>query len=180
VATVRVGDFEWDEAKAGANVAKHGVSFEEAMTVFLDDLAVPFADIAHPEWLVLIGESQLGRVLLVVFTERLPSGTLRLVACDEPPSASGEPMKKTDPSMRSLQEIPEVDFASMRRLRRGKYAAKARRSFAIALVDPEIYAEFGSSEAVNAALKALLDAAGAMRPRAPARGRRPPHKTRTA
>jgi uncharacterized DUF497 family protein len=40
--TIRVGEFEWDHAKARANVRKHGVTFEEAMTVFLDELAVPF------------------------------------------------------------------------------------------------------------------------------------------
>jgi uncharacterized protein len=81
---VRIGDFEWVEGKARANLAKHGVSFEEAMTVFLDELAVPFQDRAHPERLVLIGESRLGRVLLVVFTERLPGGTLRLISARRP------------------------------------------------------------------------------------------------
>jgi uncharacterized DUF497 family protein len=80
VATVRVGDFEWDEEKAKANLAKHGISFQEAMTVFLDELSVPLAEIAHPERLLIIGESRLGRVLLVVFTERLKSGTLRLIS----------------------------------------------------------------------------------------------------
>lgn len=80
MATVRVGDFEWDVEKARVNVAKHGVSFEEAMTAFLDDLALPLDDIARPERLVLIGESALGRVLLVVFTERLANGTLRLIS----------------------------------------------------------------------------------------------------
>jgi uncharacterized DUF497 family protein len=79
VATVRVGEFEWDDDKARANLAKHQVSFEEAMTVFLDTLAVPYADPAHSERLVLIGESRLGRVILVVFTERLASGTLRII-----------------------------------------------------------------------------------------------------
>jgi hypothetical protein len=72
-------------------------------------------------------------------------------------------MKKTELSKSSLREIPEVDFTAMRRLSRGKYAAKARRSFAVALVDPAIFAHFGSSEAVNAALKALVDAAAAMK-----------------
>lgn len=80
MATVRVGDFEWNEEKAEANLAKHGISFQEAMTVFLDELSVPLAEIAHPERLVLIGESRLGRVLLVVFTERLKSGKLRLIS----------------------------------------------------------------------------------------------------
>jgi uncharacterized DUF497 family protein len=80
VATVRVGEFEWDDAKGRANLRKHGVSFEEAMTVFLDDLAVPFEEPAHPERLVLIGESHVGRVLLVVFAERAVSGMLRLIS----------------------------------------------------------------------------------------------------
>jgi uncharacterized DUF497 family protein len=41
VATVRVGEFEWDDEEARTNIAKHGVSFEEAMSVFLDELSVP-------------------------------------------------------------------------------------------------------------------------------------------
>ena len=36
MATVTFGDFEWDAVKAAANAAKHGVTFEEATTVFLD------------------------------------------------------------------------------------------------------------------------------------------------
>jgi Ribonuclease toxin, BrnT, of type II toxin-antitoxin system len=40
VATVIDGDFEWDEDKAEANLAKHGVSFAEAATVFADPAAV--------------------------------------------------------------------------------------------------------------------------------------------
>src|SRR5579863_8867534 len=69
MSTVRVGEFEWDDAKARANVRKHGVTFEEAMTVFLDDLAVPFEEGQHPDRLVLVGESRLGRTILVVFIE---------------------------------------------------------------------------------------------------------------
>jgi len=80
VGTVRVGEFEWDETKARANVRKHGVTFEEAMTVFLDELAVPFEEGEHPDRLVLIGESGLGQTVLVVFTERLESGTIRLIS----------------------------------------------------------------------------------------------------
>ena len=40
-------EFEWDEAKAAANVANHGVSFEEAKTVFDDRLYVDFYDPKH-------------------------------------------------------------------------------------------------------------------------------------
>ena len=78
--TVRVGEFEWDETKARANVRKHAVTFEEAMTVFLDDLAVPFEEGKHSDRLVLVGESQLGRTVLVVFTERIKGGIIRIIS----------------------------------------------------------------------------------------------------
>ena len=77
---MRVGDFEWDGEKARANLKKHGVSFEEAMTVFLDELGLPLQDVAHPSRLILIGESRLDRCVLVVFTELGSSGTLRIVS----------------------------------------------------------------------------------------------------
>ena len=40
-------DFEWDSAKAAANVKKHGVSFEEAVSALRDDLAATARDLAH-------------------------------------------------------------------------------------------------------------------------------------
>ncbi|RUR84692.1 hypothetical protein PCC6912_15870 [Chlorogloeopsis fritschii PCC 6912] len=40
-------EFEWDQSKAAANLKKHGVSFEEAKTVFDNPLAVIFDDQAH-------------------------------------------------------------------------------------------------------------------------------------
>ena len=65
--------FEWDPAKAAANLAKHGVSFEEAQTVFDNPLAVIFDDEIHslekPREIV-VGHSDRNRVLLVGFTER--------------------------------------------------------------------------------------------------------------
>lgn len=78
--TVRVGEYEWDEDKAKANVHKHGVAFEEAMTVFLDELGLPLQDIAEPSRLILIGQSRLARTVLVVFTEVMPRGTLRIIS----------------------------------------------------------------------------------------------------
>jgi hypothetical protein len=80
VGTVRVGEFEWDDAKARANARKHKVTFEEAMTVFVDELAVPFEEGEHPDRLVLVGESQLGRMVLVVFTERVADGIIRIIS----------------------------------------------------------------------------------------------------
>jgi uncharacterized DUF497 family protein len=70
VATVTFGDFEWDADKATANAAKHGVTFEEAVTVFLDLDYLLVRDALAPERFVAIGVSSQTRVLFVVHCER--------------------------------------------------------------------------------------------------------------
>jgi uncharacterized protein len=67
-------NFEWEEGKAGANFAKHGVSFEEAQTVFDDPLYVDFYDPEHSfdeHRYIIVGESREGR-LLIAPTRREP------------------------------------------------------------------------------------------------------------
>lgn len=74
-------EFEWDNAKAGANEAKHGVAFEEAKTVFDDPLFVDFYDPDHSDdehRYIVVGESAQGRLLVVSYTER--GGTVRLIS----------------------------------------------------------------------------------------------------
>jgi uncharacterized protein len=65
--------FEWEPAKAASNLAKLGVSFEEASAVFSDDFALTYEDAPHSDWelhFVTIGVSRSSRVRLVVNTER--------------------------------------------------------------------------------------------------------------
>lgn len=73
--------FEWDENKARTIVAKHGVSFEEASTVFGDPMSITIPDPAHSQtedrWIIL-GHSQRGRLLVVVHTER--GDNLRIIS----------------------------------------------------------------------------------------------------
>lgn len=74
--------FEWDSRKAATNIHKHGVSFDEASTVFDDPLAVIFDDETHSTTEVrelIIGHSVAGRLPLVAFTER-PGEMLRLIS----------------------------------------------------------------------------------------------------
>lgn len=64
--------FEWDTLKATESIAKHGVTFEEAMTVFGDALGRIVLDERHSigeERFVLVGESVRRRLLVVMFTE---------------------------------------------------------------------------------------------------------------
>lgn len=65
--------FEWDAEKAASNVRKHGVSFDEAGSVFLDQFAVSGPDPDHSEGesrYITFGVSSLGRLLAVSHTYR--------------------------------------------------------------------------------------------------------------
>jgi hypothetical protein len=65
--------FEWDDQKAMSNLKKHGVTFDEAVSVFADALALTFADTDHfetEERSRTYGMSNRGRLLVVVHTER--------------------------------------------------------------------------------------------------------------
>ena len=72
--------FEWDEEKARANLATHGVSFDEARTIFDDPLYVDFYDPDHSQdehRYIMIGLSHQGRLLIASYTER--DDTIRLI-----------------------------------------------------------------------------------------------------
>jgi uncharacterized DUF497 family protein len=65
--------FEWDQRKAISNAQKHGVTFEEAATVFGDTLSLTIHDPAHSrdeDRFVTMGSSHRGKLLVVVHTER--------------------------------------------------------------------------------------------------------------
>ena len=65
--------FEWDEPKAALNLRKHGIPFEEAVSVFSDPLAYTFKDPDHSvgeERLLTFGHSHVGRILAVIHAER--------------------------------------------------------------------------------------------------------------
>lgn len=65
--------FEWDPQKAAVNLAKHGVSFDEARTVFADPLGKIVDDPRHSaeeQRFVVLGHSERRRLLAVMFTDR--------------------------------------------------------------------------------------------------------------
>ncbi len=74
--------FEWDNNKARSNIIDHGVSFDEASTVFDDSLARIFDDEQHSieeRREIIIGHSVNNRLLLVCFTER-PKEIIRIIS----------------------------------------------------------------------------------------------------
>lgn len=75
--------FEWDPPKAASNLDKHGVSFEEAQSVFYDEFAVQFFDEEHSmseERFLLLGMSNGARLLLVCHCEREPGNVIRIIS----------------------------------------------------------------------------------------------------
>ena len=73
--------FEWDPRKAASNLRKHGVSFEEASTVFSDPLSLTIADPDHSDdeerWMIL-GQSNRLRLLVVAHTD--DGNTVRIIS----------------------------------------------------------------------------------------------------
>ena len=76
-------EFAWDRRKAQSNLVKHGVSFEEAQTVFLDENARLIDDPDHSEdeeRFVLLGYSFQARCLIVSHCYREPNSAIRLIS----------------------------------------------------------------------------------------------------
>ena len=74
--------FEWDETKLKRNFIKHGVTLDEAKTVFNDPFSITIDDPDHSDdedRYVDIGLSSKGRVLVVCYTER--NDNIRIIGC---------------------------------------------------------------------------------------------------
>lgn len=74
-------EFEWDPGKADANIVKHGVTFEEAASVFFDPLSITIKDPKHSveeARFIIVGHSILQRILVVVHADR--DGKIRLIS----------------------------------------------------------------------------------------------------
>ncbi|MDT4896737.1 MAG: uncharacterized protein QOH25_1814 [Acidobacteriota bacterium] len=83
--------FKWDESKAASNRAKHGVSFEEAATVFGDPLSDTFDDPDHSaeeRRFIIIGTSEQGRMLVVAHSD--DGETVRIISAREPTHSERE------------------------------------------------------------------------------------------
>ena len=71
--------FTWDTTKARANLSKHGVAFQEAVTVFGDRLALFTQDAVEPGRAILLGMSERHRLILVVHAE-VDDSVIRIIS----------------------------------------------------------------------------------------------------
>lgn len=76
--------FEWDRAKAESNIKKHGVTFEEAKSVFYDEFALQFYDdtnsLLEEDRFLMLGSSIESRVLLICHCERRDGQVIRIIS----------------------------------------------------------------------------------------------------
>lgn len=75
-------DFEWDINKANINIRKHGVSFEEARTIFSDPFELTISDPEHSigeHRFLSIGRSEYNRIIIVSYTEK-QSNVIRVIS----------------------------------------------------------------------------------------------------
>jgi uncharacterized DUF497 family protein len=138
---------EWDPRKGASNARKHGVTFDEASTVFGDPLAPLMRDPDHSrreERYVLLGEPARQKLLVVAFVERPLRGM------------SGDDMKKRvrSPKLNADRDTlrPEYDFSTAVR---GVAAKRYAQGANVAVIDPDLLDVFPHSRAVNQALRAL-------------------------
>ena len=162
--------FDWDPEKAARNLARHGVTFNEAASVFADRLSLTIPDPRHSigeERLALLGLS--ARVTCLLWCTRSARISFESSAREPPRAANGGCMKKARPSRSPKQRVnadeplPEYDF---RGRIRGKYAARFAAGTNLVLLDPDVAEFFPDATSVNDALRALATIAGRPRRRA--------------
>jgi uncharacterized DUF497 family protein len=143
--------FEWDGAKAASNRRKHGVSFDEAVTVFGDAGALTFADTDHAD------NEDRSRTY----------GLSSKAGCSSWSTRSGATMyassvreRRRSMSKKSTkpddQDIPELTREQLGRGVRGKYFKKFTQGSNVVVLRPELQKAFPTSQAVNDALTSYL------------------------
>ena len=159
--------FEWDPKKSASNLKDHGVSFDEACTVFGDTLAMNMPDRDHSEGeqrFLVLGMSVASRLVVVSYPERPPR--TRII--------SDSPRARRDRNMKTTKaKTPPADADTMRteydlsKAVRGVTAARYAQGTNVVLLDPDVAELFPDSRAVNEALRTFARLArGTLRPKA--------------
>ncbi len=145
--------FEWDSRKAVSNLKKHGISFDEATTIFGDPLSLLMDDPKHSadeQRFLVIGLSVQHRLLVVAFAERPP------YLPDLPLGMKGNNMNKNKPQKAKVNNRdtlqPEYDFS---KAVRGVTAKRYAEGTNVVVIPPELRDVFPDSATVAEALRAL-------------------------
>ncbi len=156
--------FEWDDAKAEWNEAKHGITFPKAEQVFDDPLHATMPDARHAEVedrYITIGETFWGEVLVVAHAER--GDLIRIISARRAtPREKRRYMKKEFDTINDVDDLlPEYDFTGAVR---GKYYRPGKTTIRMT-IDEDVARYFYSSELLNEGLRKLIAEGRAPEPR---------------
>ena len=132
------------------------MSFEEAQTVFGDPLAKIFNDYAHSsdeKREIIVGHSVEGRLLIVCFTER-DFDTLRIISARSTTSKEKKIMNDLSTELENMPEEYDLDYS---KAEPNRFAEKYHQMQRTVVLDEDVAESFPSAEAVNEALRSLLD-----------------------
>jgi len=154
--------FEWDPRKAAANQAKHGVSFEEALTVFADPLARLFDD-PHTRARKSARSSSAtpgGRDCSWSASPSAGTWCASSAPAGQPNGSDktmqkGTPRKRPPRSRNGMRREYRFDYTAARP---NRFAGRIRAGAVAVLLDPDVAAAFASAEAVNALLRSVITA----------------------
>jgi uncharacterized DUF497 family protein len=159
--------FEWDARKAAANLEKHHLSFEDAATVFLDPLAITFADPDHSadeRREITVGHTIKRELVFVSHCER--GERVRIIGARRATRTerrqSEDNMKKESAHKGSNRLRDEYDLSRLKGGVRGKYYSRASAGTNLVLIEPDLARLFPDSESVNRALRMLAQTARAV------------------
>ena len=156
-------EFEWDDAKARINARRHGLSSDEASTVFHNALARIFPDTDHSNGEIceiIVGHSALDRLLIASFTERATSrvrimhaglrgGKGRIM------KKESVPKKRRERGVEDLRPEYRFDYA---KATPNRFAGRARKDTVVVLLAPDVARVFKDGASVNAVLRAVINA----------------------
>ena len=162
-------EFEWDDDKDETNRRKHGVSFEEAKSIFKDPLAITIDDPEHSDYeerSVTVGRTFFDDVYVIVHTDR--EDRIRIISAR--PATNAERRKYMNEKFDRIHDRedkdtmrPEYDFSNGVR---GKYwKGPGRRIVTHMRIDQDVLRYFTSPDEVNAALRQLIAEGRAPAPR---------------
>ncbi len=146
--------FEWDSGKAGVNLIKHGVSFDEASTVFGDPLALTISDPDHSfdeHRFATTGLSNERRLLVVSHTWR--EDRIRSSPREKRTRTRQNSMNQNNSPEPQDEMSDEYDFSGGVR---GKFYEQYVKGTNVVLLEPDVAEVFRDSDMVNQALRALI------------------------
>ncbi len=145
--------FEWDDAKAEQNEEKHGVSFEEAAAVFGDPLSLTIGDPLHSHGEERFATNQPTVAYSSSFIQNVETGFASSVPA-KPRAENAKIMSKPEEEQSAGDMLPEYDFSQGKC---GKYAERYAEGSNVVVVAPDLVEAFPTSEAVNDALRSLVE-----------------------